>query len=298
MTEPAAFTGPVVTALVFSALSLTASLGALWWQVRMFFLSGGRVTVAMNLAELIPYAGVARMTTREDGKRCLTARASGPGGPGIELAQVVVQNPGRLAVTISKVELELVGGTEKDYSVTPRVFAVPGIDAASSDRTHLRLEPYGLATFLFDFWSVIERERKRGATGPIVIRARVRVAGKRRFYKSSRSTVWTFSPSDITSRDTPDRIAVSDVIMRELMRRAWRNDPDAKHAGRYPMDAAFAVRVGRQVKEEATRDEIQSMLEADRPWFVDPEDAGPMGMLSYEIHEYLERRRDRVDWAT
>lgn len=133
------------------------------------------------------------LTTRNDGKLSYSKRQSIRLGPGIELAQIIVENPGRLAVTIIAVELEVIGGTEKDYSVTPRLFTVPHIDTSSASGTHLRLEPYGQAVFMLDVWSVIEGERVEGAMGTMTVRARVKIAGGKHYW-SAKAVTWTFCP--------------------------------------------------------------------------------------------------------
>lgn len=279
-------------------MSFVAAVGALSWQIAAFFLSGGRVKVELILAELVPYAGISMLTTRDGGVRSMPSDPASRLGPGIELAQVLVENPGRLAVTITRVELEIVGATEKGYFVTPRLFAVPNIDASSATRTHLRLEPYEQASFLLDFWSVIEQERVKGAEGQIQVRARVKIAGGK-FYRSPKSTTWSFGPADLTSRSQTDKISVSDVIMREVMRRGWRNNDDADDfGGRYPLDDGYARKAGRRIARSTTREELKAILLEEQVHFVDATTTAPMSIISHEVHEFLARHADDVLWES
>lgn len=104
-------------------------------------------------------------------------------------------------------------------------------------------------------------------------------------------------PADLTSRDQPDRIAISDLIMREVMRRGWSNDPDiGDWKMRYPLDDGFALSAGRRITERSTQDEIKGILEEERDFHVDPTQAAPMAWMAHEVSDYLTRHREQMDW--
>lgn len=158
MTPTELFGMPVATwALIVSILSFGIALVALGWQVVKHFLDGGRVRVYLNAAAWEPEHMLA---TNRSGRQLLNAESPGKGvthGRALELAQLVVENPGKIPVTVYSPGLSITGHEKRNYTLVPRLFATErsfGPDQAVTD-TVVRLEPYARVTFLLDYWSVI-----------------------------------------------------------------------------------------------------------------------------------------------
>lgn len=83
---------PVATlALIVASLSLVAALSALGWQIAKHLLDGGRVKVYLNSAVWEPDL---RFLVDRSGKWHTTAKLGHIGPENIEVAQLVVENPG------------------------------------------------------------------------------------------------------------------------------------------------------------------------------------------------------------
>lgn len=105
------FLGVPLTVWAFgvSLLSFLIALSALGWQVAKHFLDGGRVKVYLNTAVWQPEYMIA---TNRSGKLAFkegSASRSVTHGEALELAQLVVENPGRTAVTIYSPGLQFSG---------------------------------------------------------------------------------------------------------------------------------------------------------------------------------------------
>lgn len=112
-----------VWALGVSLLSFLIALAALGWQVAKHFLDGGRVKVYLNTAIWEPEV---KLTTNSSGTLILQSDDSARSvthGRALELAQLVVENPGRAAVTIYSPGLSISGHGKKHHSLVPRMFS-------------------------------------------------------------------------------------------------------------------------------------------------------------------------------
>lgn len=291
MSDSGDFTGPVITALVFSGLSLAAALAALGWQIAAFVLSGGRVKVKLRLAEIVPYAGTYAIRIDERGvRRTVPADHPDLGRPGIgmEVAHVIVENPGRLAVTITDVGLSFDWGQQGIYRVGPRAFPIKDHGAYDSDgKTYTRLEPFSRVSFCFDFWPLVEERRSDSGERPIRVRAYATVAGK--VEKSSRNAAWVFQPGDVTSREEPNKISVGDVILRTMMREQWGEEPSEGP------DSPMAYKVAMKLTSDSDVDEIKEAIrEVGRSLWRDPN--SPAAYLAYLIRQQLDRYGDQLLW--
>lgn len=171
----------VTLTLVISLLSFVIAIVALFWQIAKHFLDGGRVRVYLNTAIWEPEfmlatnrSGRLRLKDDQSARSVIRGRA-------LEVAQLVVENPGRIPVTIYSPGLAFSGHGRKDHSVVPRMFGTDGTygpDDALTDRV-VRIEPYGRATFLLDLWSVMPGLLEDAPKGEVVVRGQVEVAGKR-----------------------------------------------------------------------------------------------------------------------
>lgn len=182
----------VALSLIISLLSFAAALGALVWQFAKHFLDGGRVRVYLNTAIWEPEVMLA---TNRSGRFHLKGDQAAQAvvrGRALEVAQLVVENPGRIPVTVYSPGLSFSGHGKRRHSVVPRMFGTDGAygpDDALTD-TVVRIEPYGRVTFLLDFWSVMPGISEDTPKGEVVVRGQVDVAGKRRPRRSSWLRRW------------------------------------------------------------------------------------------------------------
>jgi hypothetical protein len=222
-TAPAApelFDTPVATlALLVALVSLCVALVALAWQVAKHFLDGGRVKVYLNTAVLEPGYMVATMRS---GKFILSderAASNVPKGRALEVAQLVVENPGRIPVTIYSPGLVVSGDGKKGHTFTPRMFDPDGDFGADQAVTKsvIRLESYGRVTFLLDYWSVMPGVLEEAPRKKVALRGFVSVAGRtKRPQKSSWRRRWIIGKSDYTAIPGSPKFTPFAVIWREL----------------------------------------------------------------------------------
>lgn len=215
-----------VVALLVSGFSFIVAIAALAWQITKHFLEGGRVKVYLNTAVWEPGHSIA---TNRSGKFMLrggSEKHSVTHGQALELAQLVVENPGRTAVTVYSPGLHFSGHGRKNHTVVPRMFALGdafGPDSATTE-TVVRLEPYARATFLLDFWPGIPRLIKDAPAGRVVVRGHVNVAGRtNRPQRSSFRKRWKISAGTYTAIEgSPDFTPLA-VLWRELFVRLPEN---------------------------------------------------------------------------
>lgn len=286
---------PVVVALIFSALSLAVACGALFWQMYEWRMSGGRVKVRLGLAEIVPYAGTSALVTHE-GRARVTREdldchfPDSQLGPGMEVARVVVENRGRLSLSLTGVGLVLEGTTVDSYSVTPRIFPLKGGHGLGegSAETSQRLEPYSRVTFLMDIWSVVDKHR-RDATKPLLVRAYAQVAGRDK--RALSQGCWTFDPGEVSSRRDSLKVPVRDLVLREVMRQGWGDD-----TFRHPLDNSFAAKAAAKMKPGMDPSAIEEVLIAEAEGFVLKGEVAPMGWAAYQLHERFTTEPSSIGW--
>ncbi|MER7758652.1 hypothetical protein [Streptomyces sp. NPDC097619] len=212
-------------ALVVSLLSFTVAVTTLGWQVVKHVLDGGRVRVQLNAAVLSESA----MAVNDTGKWGIAYPPFDGGAPSahLEVAHLVVENPGRYGVTVHGPALVVSGARAGRYAICPALFGFTG-DETVSTQSLVRLEPYSRVTFLLDYWDVVEsvRERRDGsgdteetaAGGGVRLRGMVRVAGRRKPRKSSRWRAWRIPNDAWTSRSDVTELDPHTVMWRELYR--------------------------------------------------------------------------------
>ncbi|GAA0965296.1 hypothetical protein [Frigoribacterium faeni] len=230
---PELFGLPTATwALFVSLLSFGIAMVALGWQVTKHFLDGGRVKVYLNVAVLEPEFMVATMRT---GRFSFTEEhgvASVTRGRALELAQLVVENPGRVPVTIYSPGLAISGHGKRRHTLTPRMFETEdtfGPDRAVMDSV-VRLESYGRVTFLLDYWSVIPRLLEEAPKKQLALRGFVSVAGRtKRPQKSSWRRRWRIKHGDYTAIPDSPKFTPFAVIWRELYIRLPEREDESRH---------------------------------------------------------------------
>ena len=300
---PELFGAPVaIWALVVALFSFAIAIVALGWQITKHFLDGGRVKVYLNTAILEPEFMLA---TNRSGRFALqndNPARSVTHGRALELAQLVVENPGRVPVTIYSPGLSLSGHGKKDHSLVPRMFATEdsfGPDQAVAS-TVVRLEPYGRVTFLLDYWSVMPGLFKEAPEGRVVVRGYVGVAGRtKRPQKSSWRRRWRISTGAYTAIVGSPEFTPFSVMWREMYVRLPERAEDESHRHtdsgppitrgllRYLLDEAMSRFDARPDREQLT--------EALNEIAKENGDKYPMlGYSVYEAYQALDRMEGHV----
>jgi len=178
-----------------AGLALAISVAVALWQFVKYLLEGGRVRVRMHAGLLSDH--LLRQSTRS--WTTLVQRASKLGGWYAEVAVIEVENPGRTAVTISDVSLDL--GRLQWFklgrrTVSPRHLKAPG---ATTEAT-VRLEPFDRAIFVFDVWQVLQQADPEAEPirRPLKLRASVRIAGRRGRRRSPWRRGWIVKPGQVS----------------------------------------------------------------------------------------------------
>ncbi|KZE41625.1 hypothetical protein [Microbacterium sp. T32] len=257
-----------VLALVVASFGLFASLGALVWQFTKHVLDGGRVKVYLNAGVWEPSFALrinrsGRFALRPDDDTAATFRDN------FEVAQLVIENPGRTAVTVYSPGLAIGGAGAKDHSLTPRTFELPegfGADRPSTANV-VRLEPYDRVSFLFDYWSVVPGLLEKASSRGITVRGFVSVAGRtNRPQKSSWRKRWRIPQGAYTAIVGSPRIAPFTVLWRKL----WRDTPekdDIRDEERFRvtpgMTKYLLERAMRKFDAAPDRDTFMDVLEAE-----------------------------------
>ncbi|MEU6850627.1 hypothetical protein ABZ901_11955 [Actinacidiphila alni] len=214
-----------VLALVIAAFGFVVSLIALGWQISKHILDGGRVKVYLNPAILEPNF---RLITNRNGKWPISTKDLDHVKPeNLEVAQLVVENPGRTAVTVYTPSLAVYGVRNQEYTIAPRMFNLEkfGSDSASTENV-VRINPYDRATFLLDYWSIVPRVLSEAGSSGIRLRGNVSVAGRRRSRKSKRRLQWRIPQGSWTSVEGLDYLSPFTVMWRELYKLTSRPESE------------------------------------------------------------------------
>ncbi|MFF8494918.1 hypothetical protein ACF06O_29210 [Streptomyces albidoflavus] len=291
---------PVATlALAVSLLSFTVAMGALSWQIAKHWLDGGRPKVYLNAAVWEPNLKI--MVNRSGGWGLDTGGLGTLGPENLELAQLVVENPGRTAITVYTPGL-LIDGTDRpqQYTISPRSFELSGFGADSATgETSVRIDPYDRVTFLLDFWSIIPRVLREANGGNVKIRGCILVAGRSRPCKSSRRKVWNVSPDAWTFRKDLRVISPATVIWRELFKVNVNRDAGENDVERYPDYRLGAIvhRAMHRFPERPTADEfVTALREAGREY--DDEAPFKYAQLAFSMDQHLDRHAGHLSaWS-
>ncbi|QFZ76373.1 hypothetical protein GFH48_26670 [Streptomyces fagopyri] len=266
--SPTLFETPVaVLALAVSLLSLATALGALGWQIAKHRLDGGRPKVYLNTAVWEPGR---RLTVNRSGKWELFDGGFGaPGAENIELAQLVVENPGRTAITVYSPGLAVAGTRSKNYRISPRSFELKDFGADSSTAaTSVRINPYDRVTFLFDYWSAMSRLKKEANGQGVRLRGCVSVAGRGKSSLSSKRLAWLIQPEAWMARTGRAEISPFTVIWRELMRANVKKfssgSGDEEGGGGYLLGIIVSQAMQEFPDRPSVRDFVDALRRADQ----------------------------------
>lgn len=305
--SPELFGAPVATwALIVSILSFATAMVALGWQIAKHFLDGGRVKVYLNTAIWEPEV---MLMTNRSGRFALQNDHHAHGithGRALELAQLVVENPGRVPVTIYSPSLSFSGHGKKDHSVGPRMFKTGGsfgADEAVSNAV-VRLEPFGRVTFLLDYWSVMPNLLKKAPKGQVVVRGYVGVAGRtKRPQKSGWNLRWRINRGTYTAIEGSPKFTPFSVIWREMYVQLPERAEDESH--RHPnADPPITRGMLRSLLDEAmsrfdARPDREELAETLNELAMERGDKFPMlGYSTLEAYEALDRMDGHLtDWT-
>ncbi len=178
----------------------------------------------------------------------------------IEVAVIEIENKGRLAVTISECSLDL--GRMRWWSPGRRTISPrPQFATGSTTDMTVRLEPFDMALYVFDVWQVLAPSYGKASPRPLRLRASVRVAGRRRYRRTSWWKGWRVRREQLAflSRDVEVGLAAFQVLWRHAYLTGV--NPDTKMAN--CVVAALEVRKRFPPQgEPPTKDDLAQILKA------------------------------------
>lgn len=223
--------------------------------VVLFGKSAGQVVVEMNAALLNP----ARALIAND-KGTWGVDALIHGSRGIELSKIVIENPGRTAATVTKLEIRVEGSADSDFAMGVRPLAIKqlsntlGHTTAGDDLPH-RLEPYDQVVYLVDFWAVVNYVfAEKPQLRQINIWASVKVAGQPQPYDSKKHGYWSIRREWVSLLPPYTKRSAHSVILAELVN-VFEN------SGRNPYLEDLASRLEQCISAESESQEIASALQ-------------------------------------
>lgn len=246
---------------VMALAALLLTVGNMVLTAVLFRKSAGRVVVQMVTALLDPGHS---LLTNDKGTWGLDTLAYETSG--VELAKVVIENPGRIGATITKVSLRIEGAANPDLEIAVRPLKIQSLAGVSPDAAppH-RLEPFDQVIYLLDFWTVVnhvfsEEPRLR----QVNIWASVKVAGQQDTYDSKSHGYWTVRREWASFMAPYTTKSARSIILSELM-----NVFD--EAGDNPLLSDLAAKIEERISKESSGAEItaafqQVMLLGEDHW--------------------------------
>lgn len=248
-----------VLAFVVAACGFLVSLVALGWQISKHILDGGRVRVYLNPAIWEPGG---RMVVNRNGRWPLEQKLIDRMLPeNFEVAQLVVENPGRTALTIYNPGLAVRGAKFRKYTFVPRFFKLTtfGSENTNSDST-VRIDPYDRVIFLMDYWPMVSKLLDEAKGGRICLRGNVSVAGRKSSRRSSRHLAWSIPRGSWTSLAGLTEISPRTVMWRELYRLSLRTSEDEEGSGRRSIDGGVLYQAMRAFEQRPALDDFETEL--------------------------------------
>ncbi len=238
----------------------------------------------------------ARLTTNNTGKwKMETGEFGRFAKENIELAQLVVENPGRTAITIHRPSLAISTKGKKEYFVTPRMFKLEnyGSDTATAE-TVVRIDPYDRVTFLLDYWSVIHSQLADSQSKRINVRGSVLVAGRKRPRRSPRRLTWKIPKDDWTAYTDVRSLSPFTVMWREICRsRLGGKNPNSNETSP-PVSVLGAVlfEAMRKFEERPSQEDFRSAIrEVAAEWKISHL---PLQISSFRMYEALDRNGENL----
>jgi hypothetical protein len=283
------------TAFVMALIAIVLTAINILVTVRNFQKTGGSVTVQMQPAVLNP------------GRSLLADENGGGWGfdplnyntDGAELAKVIVENPGRTAVTITRVAIRIVGASDRDLSFGVVPLKVSKLGAVTTT-TEIpgRLEAYDQAIFLFDFWSSVSQVfQEDPQLRQVNIFATVKVAGKSHPYDSMGRGFWTIRREWCSFIPPFTRKEAESLVLAELM--DLFVDP-AENIYLNELSKTIAQRLSPQSTSTEITDVLQSVLGPGDSCskLLGPVDPMSLVMFGSALEERLDEVGENVVWPT
>ncbi|MFE3583396.1 hypothetical protein [Streptomyces vinaceus] len=290
--NPAEFLGIQIPTLALGVglLSLAVAAFSLGWQITKHVLDGGRVRVYLNAGIL----GESSIAVNETGEWEIPYPFEGGlHSAHIEIAQLVVENPGRSSVTIYNPALVVAGAKKSHYSMCPSFFKFDG-DEIISTKSVFRLEPYARVTYLLDYWRVIPMLREGASGDPVQLQGMVKVAGRKKPQKSSRRLKWIIPNDAWTARSGVTEIDPHTVMWRELYREFCTSEvadtEDAKAS--FSRLKIVLQRARKTLKEMPTADQLEEALNSSADALRVPRSY--FGWTAFNMHQALILHEDHL----
>jgi len=291
-----------------AVIALLLSVVAIGIQLVTRYLDGGRIRVSLQPVIYDPVEDIVH--TVSDGRwpyRLASAKAltqTARRTTGIDLAEIVVVNVGRLPVTITTMELATPSETRRRGRRQWHHFGLPPlelpdfephrfVDSAKS----LRLEPYSQVSILVDPWQVLRPGRKT-PKGVTVLRASARVPGKDKPTLSRRQRSWRIGDDVVSSIEAATTLPLLAVIVKAIFTSSHSHEgrPDVT---RFPIDA-IADRIAAEPwpADWRERRKLVSAAMAEHPYdFEDtPENQRKSRIYAIAIARALDLAGDTVEW--
>ena len=239
------------TAFVMALIALVLTAVNISVSVIIFRKAAGRVLVQMNASLLNPGRS---LLSNDNGTWGLNTLQYDPNG--VELAKVVIENPGRTAATITKVEIRIEGSKDPDLAIAVRPVEVSNVGSVSSvgTSTH-RLEPFDQSIYLIDFWSVVnyvfddEPDLRQ-----INVWASVKVAGQNNRFDSKKHGYWTIRREWVSLLAPYTCRTAASIILAELM-----NTFD--DSGQNPYLTDLADKIEQRLSPPSSAEELTTALQ-------------------------------------
>lgn len=291
-----------ILAFILSLFSVLLACFLAWWQLRKHFLDGGRVKVFLNVAAWTPprsgdrseglfrrWDGVFRLN---DPRWPVSEQAASrvKNGYSLEIAQLVVENPGKVPVTIYDPSLWFSGhgrpglGRRKRHFASTRMYEAAGVHGANRAITDIeyRLEPYARVTFMLDYWPLVREVLAESKRGRVHVRGYVAVAGKpSKPQLSKRKLRWKLKKDTYTSVAGSPKITPIAVLWGAL----WRRLPESaesREAIKFD-EAKDAVETVESLP--ITRDRIRRLLDEAMSQYESRPEAKKLGETLEELAE-------------
>jgi hypothetical protein len=211
-------------------IALALSIFSILVTVLLRYLDGPRVRVRVR--PVLLNVGLGGTYTYSGGRWPIpeleaigTMRKPDPGEV-IELAEIVIENAGRNAMTVYEVGFCWLGERTNDqwwrrrarHANVPTPIRPPHAPEAAqvfADGDRFRIQPSDSVTLLVNYWDAVRAQRPT-PNGEIELRASVRVAGKRRLKKSPWKRRWHIPDDAVTSVGTSKTMPLRAVISRSI----------------------------------------------------------------------------------
>lgn len=301
----------VMTATDIAAwIALGLSVLGIVISVVLRYLDGPRMRI--RLRAVLLDVGMGPTTTYDKGAWPIPAadrqrsRALPASGDVVELAEIVVENEGRHAMTVYDVGFAWKGVRRKwwrrriRHSIVPTPILPQQADEQKySNGDRFRVEPADMLNLLVDYWGIVRRSRPN-RRGVLKLRAYARVAGRRRPKRSSVRLQWVIPDTAHTAIGGARKVPLRTVIARNVslvlfwttkdrpMNVAYlARDLEAHIGGVWPSDFRAQVDLLKAFFDEKSQHHL-AFYDQDRMLGA---------TLAFGLSQDIELWKDAIDWT-